>query len=47
VLRILNTAANQCCEAGAEEPKLNCLPEPDPKLQIAAPALAPFILTPD
>ncbi len=25
----------------AEEPKLNCLPEPEPKLWIAAPVLAP------
>jgi hypothetical protein len=30
----------QCC--GAEEPKLNCLLEPEPKLRIAAPA--PFYL---
>jgi hypothetical protein len=34
----------QCCGAGAEEPKLNCLPKPElePKLGIAAPA--PFYL---
>jgi hypothetical protein len=34
----------QCCGAGAEaeEPKLNCLLEPKPKLRIAAPA--PFYL---
>ncbi len=31
-----------CCGAGAEESKLNCLPEPKPKLRIAAPA--PFYL---
>jgi hypothetical protein len=28
----------------AEEPKLSCLREPEPKLRIAAPALAPFYL---
>ncbi len=33
-----------CCGAGAEESKLNCLPEPEPKLRIAAPAPAPFYL---
>ncbi len=31
----------QRCGAGAEELKLNCLLEPEPKLQIAAPA--PFL----
>jgi hypothetical protein len=33
-------ATHQCCGAGAEAPKLNCLlvPEPEPKLRIAAPA---------
>jgi hypothetical protein len=34
-------ARHQCCGAGAEEPKLNCLLVPEPKLRIAAPALAP------
>jgi hypothetical protein len=35
----------ECCGAGAEKPKLNCLlgPEPEPKLRIAAPA--PFYLS--
>jgi hypothetical protein len=36
-----------CCEAGAEEPKLNCLPEPEPKLGIAVPAPASFLFTTD
>jgi hypothetical protein len=30
-----------CCGAGAEEPKWNRLLEPEPKLRIVAPALAP------
>jgi hypothetical protein len=36
----------QCCGTGAEEPKLNCILEPEPKLRIAAPAPppAPFYL---
>ncbi len=27
-------------EPRAEEPKLNCLPEPEPKIQVEAPALS-------
>jgi hypothetical protein len=35
----------QCCGARAEEPKLNNLPEPEPKLRIAAPAPFCFLQT--
>ncbi len=35
----------QYYEAGAEEPKFNCLTEPEPKLGIAAPAPASFLFT--
>jgi hypothetical protein len=40
------TPWNQYCGSGAEELKLNCLPKPEPKLRIAAPApaLVPFYL---
>jgi hypothetical protein len=34
--------AKQCCGARAEEPKLNCLPEPEPKLRITAPDPDPY-----
>ncbi len=34
---------NQCCGAWAEEPKLNCLPEPELKSGTAAPALSIYL----
>ncbi len=36
-----------CCGAGAEEPKFYGLPEPEPKLRIAAPALVFFLFIED
>ncbi len=41
-----NNETDQCCGAGAwvEEPKLNCLPVPEPELRIAAPDPANFFL---
>jgi hypothetical protein len=41
----IGVAQKQCCGAGAKEPKLNYLSEPEPKLRIPAPAPDPFNLS--
>ncbi len=39
---VTHKCQQQCCGAGAGESKLNCLPEPGPKLRINASAPDPY-----